>query len=321
MSSHDVFNRAASYEPYVGRWSRQLAPLFLKWLGVASGGRWLDVGCGTGALTEAILATNKPSSVDGIDPSSAVIDHATKTIRDPRASFAVGNAMALGFADDSFDAVVAALVLNFVPDRSLAIREMSRVVRRSGIVGAYVWDYADGMRMMRAFWDAAVELDPAAASLDEGVRFTVSNPTALRSIFETGGLVSVEVNSLDCQMTFENYDDYWNPFLGGQAPAPAYAMSLDESSRERLRDLIRSRLPVDADGRIRMVSRAWAVKGRCPRSSSGSESLERKGNARIGIDGYWERDATMGKRNGFGVRGLVWRRCDSVRRRRRVVTD
>lgn len=264
MSRHDVFNRAASYEPYVGRWSRQLAPTFIDWLGVAPGGRWLDVGCGTGALTEAILAAGNPSSVAGIDPSTEFIEYATERIQDPRASFGVGNAMELGFEDDAFDAAVGALVLNFVPDHLRAIREMSRVVRRAGIVGAYVWDYAEGMRMMRVFWDAAVELDPAAASLDEGVRFTLCNPTALQRSFETGGLANVEVSSLDCHMVFEDYNDYWNPFLGGQAPAPAYAMSLDEASRQRLRDLIRSRLPPDKDGRIRIVSRAWAVKGAVP---------------------------------------------------------
>ena len=266
MSSHDVFNRAALYEPYVGRWSRQLAPSFVDWLGVASGGRWLDVGCGTGALTEAILAADQPSSVAGIDPSREFIAYATERIRDARVSFREGNAMALEFDDDAFDAAVCALVLNFVPDPLLAIREMNRVVRRGGIVGAYVWDYAEGMRMMRVFLDADVELDPAATSLDEGVRFKLCNPTALQSILETGRLVNVEIESLDCHMTFEDFDDYWTPFLGGQAPAPAYAMSLNETGRERLRDLIRSRLPIEADGSIRMVSRAWSAKGTVPGS-------------------------------------------------------
>lgn len=264
MSSHDVFNRAGSYDPYVGRWSRQLAPQFIKWLGVGSGATWLDVGCGTGALTEAILAGSEPSRVTGIDPSTEFIAYARGRIRDPRVSLAVGNAMELEFGDQEFDAAVAALVLNFVPDPLRAVHEMGRVVRPGGTVGAYVWDYAKDMRMMRVFWDAAVDLDPSAESLDEGARFTICNPDALRRTFETSGMRNVAVAPLDCEMTFKDFDDYWTPFLGGQAPAPAYAMSLDEVGRERLRDLIRSRLAVAADGSIRMVSRAWEVKGVVP---------------------------------------------------------
>ncbi|HEV2218437.1 MAG TPA: class I SAM-dependent methyltransferase [Candidatus Dormibacteraeota bacterium] len=264
MSSHDVFNRAGSYDQYVGRWSSQLAPVFISWLGVAPGAEWLDVGCGTGALTEAILAAGEPSRIAGIDPSETFISDATARIRDERVSLAVGSAMELGFEDHEFDAAVAALVLNFVPDPSRAVREMSRVVRRAGIVGAYVWDYAGDMRMMRVFWDAAVDLDPSAAPLDEGVRFTICNPDALRGVFEDAGLNSVAINPLDCEMTFADFDDYWNPFLGGQAPAPAYAMSLNELSRQRLRDLIRSRLPIAPDGTIRLVSRSWGVKGIVP---------------------------------------------------------
>jgi SAM-dependent methyltransferase len=260
-SSFDVFNRGGSYEPYVGRWSRRIAPEFLAWLGVPAGAGWLDVGCGTGALTEAILATGRPQRVVGIDPSAEFIAHAGMAIGDPRATFAVGNAMDISYGDGEFDAAAAALVLNFVRDPVRAASEMRRVVREGGAVGGYVWDYAKDMRMMRFFWDAAVELDPAAAALDEGARFTLCNPPALRACFEAAGLVDVDVRALDCLMTFTDFDDYWNPFLGGQAPAPAYAMSLDEDRRARLRDLIRSRLPIEGDGSMRMVSRAWAAKG------------------------------------------------------------
>lgn len=256
-----MFKRAASYEPYVGRWSRVLGPVFLEWLAVAPGSRWLDVGCGTGALTEAILAAAQPVFVAGIDPSEEFIRHAAAAVTDSRASFSAGSAAGLDFPDGEFDAVASSLVLNFVPDPLRAVSEMRRVVRPGGTVGAYVWDYSDGMRMMRVFWDAAVELDPAAVALDEGARPSVCSPAALRSCFESSGLEAVEVRALDCQMTFVDFDDYWNPFLGGQAPAPAYAMSLDEARRTRLRELIRSRLPVGNGGEIRMVSRAWAVKG------------------------------------------------------------
>jgi len=265
MNTHDVFNRAASYEPYVGRWSRLLAPMFLDWLGVAPGCTWLGVGCGTGALTDSILASAEPAAVAGIDPSMEFVAHATEAIVDPRAAFTVSDAMNLDFPDGVFDAAASALVLNFVPDARRAVAEMRRVVRPAGTVGGYVWDYAAGMRMMRIFWDAAVELDPTAAELDEGVRFKLCTPEALRACFESSGLDAVEVRALDCPMVFADFDDYWTPFLGGQAPAPAYAMSIGKDRRDGLRDLIRSRLPIEDDGGIRLVSRAWAVKGTAKR--------------------------------------------------------
>ena len=258
MSSHDVFNRGAAYEGYIGRWSRRMAPEFVDWIGAEPGGRWLDVGCGTGALTDAILANAGPATVVGIDPSSGLVEHARESIRDPRASFSVGNAMQLDFEAGVFDVAAAALVLNFTPEPSRALSEMRRVART---VAAYVWDYAGEMRLLRYFFDAAADVDPAARELDEGVRFKFCNPAGLQELFASAGLASVEVRPLDCLMKFSGFDDFWNPFLGGQGPAPAYVMSLDESKRNRLRDLLRSRLPVEADGSIQMVSRAWAVKG------------------------------------------------------------
>lgn len=264
MSDYHVFNRAGPYEHFVGRWSRRLAPIFLAWLGVPGGAKWLDVGCGTGALIDAILAGAGPAKVMGIDPSADFVEHARATIHDPRASFAVGDAMQLEFGSSEFDVAAAALVLNLVPDPAHAAKEMLRVVRGGGVAGAYVWDYAGEMRMIRVFWDAAVELDPTAAKLDQGARFRLCNPPELRACFESAGFVKVEVRSLDCDMRFVDFDDYWTPFLGGQGLAPAYAMSLDESERARLRDLISSRLPIEAGGGIHIVSRAWAVKGVVP---------------------------------------------------------
>jgi SAM-dependent methyltransferase len=264
VRSHDVFNSAGAYEPYVGRWSRRLAPAFIEWLDVADGSRWLDVGCGTGALTDAIIATARPASVAGIDPSAEFIDFAAESVRDSRASFSLGNAMALDFPDAAFDVAVSALVLNFVPDPRAAAREMRRVARPGGCVGACVWDYSHGMRMMRVFWDAAVHLNASAAQLDEGARFPICQPAALRECLEAAGLRDVESRALDVDMAFTDFDDYWSPFLGGQAPAPAYAMSLGEEDRAALRELIRSRLPVEPDGSIHLTSRAWAVRGTVP---------------------------------------------------------
>ena len=145
----------------------------------------------------------------GIDPSAEFVAYSAAAFDDPRASFVVGNAMELDFEAGEFDVAAAALVLNFVPDPARAVSEMRRVVRRPGIVAAYVWDYAGEMQMMRLFWDAAVELDPAARELDEGVRFRICNPLALRACFESAGLENVEVRRLDCDMTFTDFDDYW----------------------------------------------------------------------------------------------------------------
>ena len=238
-----------------------LTPNLVRWSAVPLQGQWLDVGCGTGSLTEAILADAFPKSVIGIDPSSAFVAHAGETFKDPRASFRVGNAMSLEFADATFDVAASALVLNFVPEPNAAVAEMRRVVRKGGRVAACVWDYAGGMRMLRVFWDAAVELDPAAAQFDEGRRFGITRPDALQACFLAAGLQRVELLPLDVDMVFSDFDDYWQPFLGGQAPAPAYVMSLPPEKRDALADRIRATLATEADGPIRMVSRAWAVKG------------------------------------------------------------
>jgi SAM-dependent methyltransferase len=235
---------------------------FLAWLSVAPGKQWLDVGCGTAALTQTILALGEPAAVTGIDPSAAYLQYAGSRVSDRRATFEVGDALSLPGGAGGFDAVVSGLVLNFVPDPNTAVREMARVARTGGVVGAYVWDYAGGMELMRAFWDAAVSLDPAALDLDEGVRFRLCKPEPLRALFVEAGLADVDVRAVDVATPFRDFDDYWTPFLGGQAPAPSYAMSLTEENRAALRDRIRSMLPIAGDGTINLSARAWAVRGR-----------------------------------------------------------
>ena len=137
---------------------------------------------------------------------------------------------------------------------------MARVCVEGGIIAAYVWDYAGKMELMRFFWDAAVELDPGAAKADEGIRFPLCRPEALESLFTGAGLNGVEVVPIDIATPFADFDDYWQPFLGGQGPAPAYAMSLDETARARLRERIRERIPILADGSISLIARAWAIR-------------------------------------------------------------
>lgn len=257
-----VWTSGQGYERYVGRWSRVVAREFLLWLEVPSGSSWLDVGCGTGALSAAILAGTEPRTINGVDPSRAFVDHARNAIRDPRASFEVGNAESLGFEDGRFGAVVCGLVLNFVPDHAAALAEMRRVTAPGGVVGTYVWDYAGKMGVLRYFWDAAAELDWLAEAADEGARFGICRREALEEAFTAAGLQDVDVRAIDAATVFRDFDDYWTPFLSGQGPAPAYNMSLNEVRRNELRDLIRSRLPINEDGSIHLLARAWAARGR-----------------------------------------------------------
>jgi SAM-dependent methyltransferase len=249
------------YEPYVGRWSRLVAREFLAWLDAPVELTWLDVGCGTGALTEAIGANCAPEHLAGVDPSAGFLDFAQRRLG-PLAKLRQGDARHLPFAASEFDRVVSGLMLNFVPDQPRAAAELARVVRPGGEVALYVWDYAGKMELMRHFWDAAAALDPHASELDEGRRFPICRPEPLRRLFEAVGLVGVETRAIDVPTVFRDFDDYWTPFLGGQAPAPAYCMSLGEDARAKLRERLRETLPARPDGSIYLIARAWAVRGR-----------------------------------------------------------
>ena len=257
----ETWQSGAAYEPYVGRWSRLVAREFLPWLGVAEGGQWLDVGCGTGALTQTILAVAAPRAVRGIDASAGFLEYARAQTPDPRASFAVADARATGEPEGAYDAAVAGLMLNFVPEPERAAAEMARAVRVGGRVGVYVWDYAGEMQLMRHFWDAAVALEPADEALDEGPRFPLCHPDALERLFREVGLREVETRAIDIPTHFRDFDDCWTPFLGGQGAAPHYAMSLDAERREALREALRARLPIAPDGSIALMARAWAARG------------------------------------------------------------
>ncbi len=255
----ESWERGDPYEQYVGRWSRKVAPPFLSWLGIPAGRKWLDVGCGTGALGAAILDRCAPSSVTGIEPSEGFLGKARERLAG-RVALYRGSATAIPLDDASVDVVVSGLVLNFVPDQRAALAEMARVAGSGGTIGAYVWDYAGKMDLMRFFWDVAVELDADARRMDEGIRFPLCRPEALMELFEGAELNGVEVTAIDIPTPFASFEDYWQPFLGGQGPAPSYAMSLDATARARLRDRLRERLPVQADGSLSLTARAWATR-------------------------------------------------------------
>ena len=280
-----VWESGTAYEAYVGRWSRRVARVFVPWLAVQPGRRWLDAGCGTGALTSRITLT-EPALVVGVDPSPGFL----KASRFPRAPTdtpeptgfprpsrlpraptgtpapagflrVAGDAVALPLAAARFDAVVSALMLNFVSDPGAAVREFTRVAAPGGIVAAYVWDYADAMSMMRHFWDAAADLDPAATALAENLRFNLCRPDVLTRLWSDAALRNVTTRRIEIDTVFRDFDDYWQPFLGGQGPAPGYVASLPDASRTALRDHLRSSLPTRPDGTIALTAAAWAVQG------------------------------------------------------------
>lgn len=258
----DVWAVGDGYEAYVGRWSRLVAREFLRWLAVPGGSDWLDVGCGTGTLAAAIAEHAAPRAVLGVDRSMGFVAHARAHANDARSAFfEVGDAQALPVADGCFDAVVSGLVINFVPQPARMVAEMVRASRPGSAIGVYVWDYAGGMELMRRFWDAAKALDPAAAALDEAVRFPGCAPAPLEALFSAADLSEIETRAIDVRTRFRDFDDYWSPFLAGQGPAPTYATSLPDDRRVALREAIRAALPVASDGSISLGARAWAVRG------------------------------------------------------------
>jgi trans-aconitate methyltransferase len=264
MPTHDpnLWGAGDAYERYMGRWSRRVAPVFARWVDAAPGARWIDIGCGTGILTSAVLAACEPAEIVGIDSSDVFLRSAVANVPDPRAVFRHGDAQAIAEPDGGFDAAVSGLVLNFLPDKEAAIREMARVVRPGGDVALYVWDYAGHMQVMRAFFDVATALDPKAAEYDDKVKAPICRPKPLMEILGRFGLCDVAVRAIDIPAAFDSFDDYWAPFLGGTGSAPKYCMSLDDAARERLKQEVRRRLPTGPDGEILLSVRAWAAKGR-----------------------------------------------------------
>jgi SAM-dependent methyltransferase len=263
-----VWASGAAYEAYVGRWSRLVAREFVAWLGVAPESHWLDVGCGTGALMQAILQLAQPRAVLGVDASEAFLALGRQQVQDERARFEAGDAQALAVDDGSYDAAVAGLVINHVPLPGRAIAEMARAVRPGGVVAAYVWDYSGKMQPIRHFWNAAAALDPGAADLDQGRRYPLCRPEPLAALWQAANLRLVETTAIDVNTDFASFDDYWVPFTAGQGPAPSYAVSLSDERRAALRERLRAALPTALDGSVPLVARAWAVRGVKIESSS-----------------------------------------------------
>jgi SAM-dependent methyltransferase len=257
----DEWTAGATYEDFMGRWSRLLAPGFVSWLSVGPSANWLDVGCGTGALAGAICDGANPASVVACDPSEPFIEYARRRETDPRVSFVVSGVGQLPTRPGGFDSVTSLLALNFFPRPEAAIHEMRRAGAVNGLVSACVWDYAGRMEFLRRFWDSVGALDPAAAELDEGRRFPICRPDALERLFREAGLADVVSDSVEIPTRFSTFAEFWKPFLGGTGPAPSYVASLDSPRREALAERLERSLPREPDGAISLVARAWVVRG------------------------------------------------------------
>jgi SAM-dependent methyltransferase len=262
-ASQAMFFESDAYEQFMGRWSRQLAAPLLRFATVETGDDVLDVGSGTGALAAAVLASTESGRVVGVDPSSAYVNYARSRAGHDRVTFEEGDAQRLRFAAAEFDKTLALLVMNFIPDPARALGEMIRVTRPGGTVAAAVWDYGDGMEMLRVFWDEAVALDPSSEPRDER-HMPLCRPGELAALWRQGGLADVLETPLVVELSFMSFDDFWSPFLKGQGPAGAYVASLPEPRQQALRDRLRARLVPAADGPFRLTARAWAVKGVVP---------------------------------------------------------
>lgn len=257
----DDWTAGGTYENFMGRWSRLLAPRFVSWLSVRPSASWLDVGCGTGALADAICAEANPASVVACDPSEPFIEYARRSQVDPRVSFVVAGVGQLPTRPGGFDSVASLLALNFFPDPAAALDEMRQIISENGLFSACVWDYAGRMEFLRCFWDSVRGVDPSATELDEGRRFPICRPDALESLFREGGLADVACDSIEIPTRFASFADFWRPFLGGTGPAPSYVASLDAPRRDALAARLERSLPREPDGAICLTARAWVVRG------------------------------------------------------------
>jgi trans-aconitate methyltransferase len=257
----DQWVAASKYEAFMGRWSRPLAHEYVSWLEPGAKRHWLELGCGTGALTQAICADADPAAIIACDPAQQFVAYARQHFPDPRVTFIAAGADDFPFRAGGYDLIVSLLALNFFPNPLGSLQRTRRGVAPGGSCSACVWDYADGMEFLRYFWAAARAIDARAAAADEGARFPVCRPDILTQLFSSAGFSDVRCDALEITTEFRSFDDYWTPFLGATGPAPTFVSTLEPSNRAALRTRLESMLPSDAHGRIRLRARAWAVRG------------------------------------------------------------
>lgn len=259
-----MFSGGEAYERFMGRWSREMAPQLVRFADVKDGESVLDVGSGTGSLSAAIASAAPSGRIIGIDPAEAYVRFAQARHGNDRVSFEVGDAQRLRFDSRAFDRALSLLVINFIPDRSKALKEMIRVTRPGGTIAAAVWDYGNGMQFLRVFWDEVIAQVPAADAKDER-HMPVCRQGELAALWREHGLLDVEETALTIPTRFASFDDYWSRFLEKQGPAGAYVAAMNAQDREQLRLRLRARLVGDGGDRpIELTAKAWAVKGRVP---------------------------------------------------------
>lgn len=245
-----------AYDRFMGRYSGRLAPLFADFAGIEPGRRILDVGCGPGALTVELARRVGADRVAATDPSAGFARACAERVGG--ADVRTAPAEALPWGPQTFDVVLAQLVVSFLDDAPAGVREMRRVARTGGVVAACTWDLSGGMRMLRTFWDAALALDGAAP--DEAGWMPYTDPDSLAALWREAELDGVETAPLVVEVEYRDFDDYWEPFLTGPGPAGAYCASLDADHRAALRDECRRRLGAPG-GAFRLTARAWAARG------------------------------------------------------------
>ena len=251
-----------AYEAYMGRWSRVLSRSFIEWLRPEPSKHWLEVGCGTGALTAAISALARPETVVGCDPSEPFIDHARRHSSSAECTFSVVSSVdELPERAVGFDWVVSALVLNYIPEPRRALSAMRARMAPGGTVAACVWDYAQGLEFVQGFWEEAVMADPGAAALDETKRFEFWQAPEMASLFRAAGFSRVETVALEISTEFSDFSDFWRPLLSGSGAAPSYVASLDEPRRQDLKERLERRFAPGGTGPIRLSARALAARG------------------------------------------------------------
>jgi len=261
-SFDDAWRAGQSYETYMGNRSRWVAMKFTRWLEPPRDSDWIEVGCGTGALTGTVLHDCAPRSILAIDTSQELLAYARGVIPDARVRFEPADAMHLPAESGTLDVAASALVLNFLADRDAALIEMQRVLKPGGLVGFYVWDYpGGGMQVIDRFWKAAAELDEKARELDEARRFPFCTRDGIAALCADAGLVSTDVEAISIDMAFASFEEFWHPFTLGAGPAPGYCSSLDDDRRAALRASLARRL---GHGPIFLTARAWAARGNKP---------------------------------------------------------
>lgn len=256
-----MFANAERYELFMGRWSRVLAPALLEFARVDDGWHIIDVGSGTGSLALEITKRSPRCRITGIDPSPEYVAYARSRVSSPGVLFEVADAQNLAYPAGHFDASLSLLAFNFIPDPHRALAELKRVTRYGGRICAAVWDYAGRMDMLRIFWDSAVALDPKAEAADEK-NMPLCRAGELCQLWTAGGLAEVEERPLEITTAFRSFDDYWQPFLGGQGPAGAYVAGLSAERSLAIRNSIKQLLPDDSQSAsFELAARAWAVRG------------------------------------------------------------